>query len=232
RLNTQSHESPFQIFDVKNDPKELQDLAGSSGFFDQLQQRMLDRVTQLRRPNPSAPRPYDEALIAAVDDPILTKSHRMTVTEGVFSYCTAVSPLAPDTSIRVTNAWSDEGLGWLTSKPVIGMGTFEGVIEIPASGVYLMDVQSSADMVLRLHDAMIVDTTGQAETNLTIKVGLEAGRHPIGLHVRLVGDGISPQIQIAPARAANDPSGKRPLAAYLVRQPILDGRPKLSIEPR
>ena len=57
----------FEIYDLVRDPRESRNLAGANTYFTDLQQRMKDRVLQLRRPNPTAKRPYDEEFVPAID---------------------------------------------------------------------------------------------------------------------------------------------------------------------
>lgn len=60
RTNIQSHDDKFRIYDLKKDPKELNNLADTSDEMRDLEKRMRDRVLQLHKFNASAPRPYDK----------------------------------------------------------------------------------------------------------------------------------------------------------------------------
>ena len=61
RTDVRSADDPFAIYDTAADPDEATDLADSSDEFRALHRRMRDRVLQLRSPNNSAKRPYDDA---------------------------------------------------------------------------------------------------------------------------------------------------------------------------
>ena len=65
RYNILSQADDFEIYDVANDPKEATNLALNPSYAS-LQQQMKDRVLQLRRPDASASRPYDDELVPAV----------------------------------------------------------------------------------------------------------------------------------------------------------------------
>ena len=65
RYNIASHADDFEIYDVANDLKEATNLALNPAYAG-LQQQMKARVLQLRRPDASAPRPYDDELVPAV----------------------------------------------------------------------------------------------------------------------------------------------------------------------
>ena len=83
RVDIKDHRQPFAIYDLKKDPKELKNLAGSGPKFAALQKKMHDRVLQLRRPNPSAPRPYDDVPIPSVER-AMQSGWAFDVYEGAF----------------------------------------------------------------------------------------------------------------------------------------------------
>lgn len=57
RYNVTANTTPFRIHDTLADAKETTDLAGTSSLFTSLQQRMKDRVLQVRRPGGGVTRP-------------------------------------------------------------------------------------------------------------------------------------------------------------------------------
>ncbi|MEM1224234.1 MAG: sulfatase-like hydrolase/transferase [Planctomycetota bacterium] len=219
RYNIQSHSDRFEIYNLKVDPDEQTNLAGSSDQMIEVEHRMLDRVLQLRCRNASAPRPYDDELIPAMPTGSTVNSHRLVVTPGEFPHVVRTSILVPNADVRVTNAWTDEGLQWLGHDAVTGVGSFEGTIEIPQSGNYSFELAAPADAVLRVHDAVVIDTTNQNSTSEDSVIAIKEGLHPISLHARLTGDGTGPTLRIVPMDSAqSDPKANHDISEYLVRQ--------------
>src|SRR5690606_30116597 len=74
RYDVQSASDDFEIYDVVNDPRQTKNLAVEKEY---VQQRMKDRVLQLRVSDTSAARPYDDALIPAVSMAQMSPGLRM-----------------------------------------------------------------------------------------------------------------------------------------------------------
>lgn len=176
RTDIQSHADPFQIYDLKSDPRERHNLAGTSPEFDQLQQAMLDRVLRLRRPNPTAQRPYDAEAIPALDledveNGLLWKSY-----EGSFDYVPSVADLS-STASGVSEAFEVSQSG---AKAI----EFTGLIKVPKEAAYTFVVTTPQKAFLRIHDVAVVD----ADFNYKIgqqpsgTVRLKRGYHPIRLN--------------------------------------------------
>ena len=69
--DAQSASTPFEIYDLENDPQQRTNLADSKSEF---QRTMAAQVTRLRRPDSIAPRPRDGVAVAPVADPPALKS--------------------------------------------------------------------------------------------------------------------------------------------------------------
>ena len=67
RYDIQSAADNFEIYDVSKDPQEIHNLADEPGM-DTLDVWMKAHVLQMRRPNASAPRPYDNEPVPAVGE--------------------------------------------------------------------------------------------------------------------------------------------------------------------
>jgi arylsulfatase A-like enzyme len=175
RYNAQSHADNFEIYDVVANPKETVNLAASNAA---LQQKVKDTVLQMRRPDATAPRPYDNELV-----PPLTPSH---TTHGVkwkafaqtFPWLPELTALAPSSSgtaelpdVKVLPRDNDVAL------------LFTGYLEVPADGTYTFHVRADTRAFLRIHEAQIIDAdfgyTGGAEKSGAIL--LKAGKHPFRL---------------------------------------------------
>ena len=180
RYDIQSHDDPFEIYDVEADPGERSDLAGSNGAMIQLHRQMKNRVLQVRSPNPSAPRPYDDAPIpplmnsAAKDQP-----HPIEEVQ----YESADVDWVPQTN----------GLRQIASRKLAGgtrqeiqyqsltPGTFglRVLIHVREAGHYKFSLQSNAPCFVRLHEGHAFDLQEPNSTAETITRHLQAGVHPL-----------------------------------------------------
>jgi len=180
RLDIENHQTPFAIYDLAVDPKEQHDLAGTAPKFAALQQRMHDRVLQIRRPNPSAPRPYDKAPIPA----ITTSQQEGWLVEtftGPFPYVPDVAECKVATSTRSDN---------LTAKAVGGAVRFSGIFVAEQTGLYKATLTTPTRAFVRIHDAALIDADHgfHAGDDYVTTVRLEAGLHPVRVTALAEGD--------------------------------------------
>jgi arylsulfatase A-like enzyme len=178
RYDIQSQADNFEIYNVPTDPEETNNLATQMPA---LEQRMKDMVLQVRRPNPSAPRPYDKELVPAVAVPALTAGLEWKAYTGHFPWVPdfeALTPTATGTALNldVSKALPGDAAGVL----------FSGYLDVPKNGDYTFQLQTDTGALLRIHDAVVIDADfGYArgkEISATIK--LQAGRHPFRLFYR------------------------------------------------
>ncbi|MES2924681.1 MAG: sulfatase-like hydrolase/transferase [Verrucomicrobiota bacterium] len=175
RYSITSHKDPFEIYDIEKDPGQRVNLASS---LPDLQQEMKDRVLRLRRPDESAPRPYDEELVPAVTVNSIAgvrwKSH-----EGDFPWVPESSRLLP-TAVGVSTRPD------LTSRPRDGdfAMEFSGYLLVPRDGNYTFYLNADTRAVLRLHEMTLIDADfgypGGIERQAT--VSLQGGKHPFTLY--------------------------------------------------
>ncbi|MCC9644749.1 arylsulfatase [Rhodopirellula sp. JC740] len=201
RHNIQSHEDAFEIYDLENDPGEANNLAGTSPKFVQLQQRMHDRVLQLRSVNESAQRPYDKEPIPSDDSLNADASMRVTYSP---TKTRVVSRLDDSQSVNVDVDEIDVEQALRSAQQ--GNVRVQTVVSVEETGRYALHLTASSDAVLRLHDAALIDTTGQAETDVTVEAYLEAGTHPVDMIVRLAGNDAIPALELTPL--PNEPARK------------------------
>lgn len=176
RYNIQAAADPFEIYDVSVDPKETNNLAPSNPT---LEQQMQALVLQARRPNSSAPRPYDLELVPAEVASATSEGLEWQAFEGPF-------PWVPDFELlssvaRGVAAVPD--LAKLTHKDNIGL-FFKGYIEAPRDGDYTFYLRADTGAVLRIHDARVIDAdfgypAGEERSG---SVRLQAGLHPFRLY--------------------------------------------------
>ena len=180
RYNIQTHSNDFEIYDVTHDPKETTNLATNSPFAT-LQQQMKDRVLQLRRPDASAPRPYDAEFVPSVG--------AVPVTNGLINYAIYEGdwPWLPD--VGLLTAVSTGRVAGVTlsirTRDTNYVAAFSGYIGITNDGDYTFYLNTDAGAVFRVHDATVIDddfTHTNAEVSGTIK--LKAGLHPFRLLYR------------------------------------------------
>lgn len=175
RQDIQSHEDPFAIYDVKSDPKETQNLAGTDKKFDRLQERMKDRVLRIRRPNASAKRPYDdEAMPARKTD--FAEGWKFAVFEGQFPYVPNTSGLVPSRQGQ-SDAMALESVG--------GAARFRGVFQAPETATYRVTMQTKSPTFVRIHDAELLDAdfAFDPSESYETEIKLEKGSHPIEVTV-------------------------------------------------
>jgi arylsulfatase A-like enzyme len=178
RYNVLSGNDDFQIYDTLADAKETTNLAGTSSYFVDLQQRMKDRILQLRRPLADAPRPFDGDLVPpdAVPGPAAGLDYK--VFEGSF-------PWVPDFAAMTTAAHgtcTGIDLSVRTHDDNIGV-LYTGYLVVPADGTYTFYLTTDSRAFLRIHDAAVLDADfgylGGSEIPAT--VNLMAGPHAFRL---------------------------------------------------
>lgn len=178
RTDIKSHGDDFEIYDVQQDPGEEHNLAGSSRRFDTLQQRMKDRVLQIRRPNAANPRPYDGQSVPAAEP---------TETSAGVHWQTALGdfPWAPKFSgVPLDGQGTAEGLR-SAGKALRDSGAVQitGFIQVPREGSYTFTLAGAPNAVVRVHQAVLFepgmfDSDGGSATS---EMRLAAGLHPFRL---------------------------------------------------
>jgi hypothetical protein len=174
RYNIKSHADPFEIYDVRNDSKQRSNLADR---YPELQREMQDAVVRLRRPDPTAPRPYDDVWVPS--------SQPSEVKEGVRwqSYSTG-SPWLPrleDLQLREAGvSASIDGCPLPESSDAL---LVRGWIDIPRQGTYTFEIPDQAAAVLKLHQATVIDAGfPDARQPATGAILLDKGMHPFALY--------------------------------------------------
>ncbi len=186
RYNIQSHKDDFEIYDINKDPQQGNNLAKTTKYSD-LQHEMKNTVLQIRRPNSTAPRPYDEELVPA----------EMPSKENL-------SPGLLMAGYEVSSRWipKKQLLEPLIEKTVSGisvptfldaekanMVVFSGYIQVPERGEYRVRIQSENQVIIRIHEALFIDKDFQSNKSAVVEesVRLEKGLHPIRIYVKKEG---------------------------------------------
>jgi len=180
RYDIKSPGDPFEIYRVEDDPHQTNNLAKRPEFAG-LEQRMRERVLQVRRPDSDAPRPYDNVPMPPVD------GHATTNGFVEFSVYKGTWPWVPDfssmTSIRTGRS---VGLDLSVVEADSNYGVaFGGFITAPRDGEYEFQFESDSGGHFRIHDATVIDDDfDRSGGPITASVVLAAGRHPFRLYYR------------------------------------------------
>ncbi|WP_367874586.1 sulfatase-like hydrolase/transferase [Luteolibacter sp. Populi] len=173
----------FEIYDVVRDPRQSTNLADKKP---ELQKQMRDQVLRMRRPNPSAARPYDDVPVPALGNvktgPGLVRSSY----SGSFPWLARVDGLKP----------TDSGIfADLSACPVetAAETLYAGYLIAPADGAYTLSIGHGAQALLRVHDATVIDQGFRKQaTNESAEIRLTAGVHRFRLYTAKSGEGSVP----------------------------------------
>ncbi len=179
RTNMQSAEQDFQIFQIKNDPRQAANLAD---MHPELQSVFKQSVLRMRRPDASSPRLYDGLLVPA-DFSLATKKFG-------FDYAVYAGnwPWLPDFDLLepVTTGHSDQfKIEMPPQSQMLGI-RFRGVFQAPTSGEYEFFMRTDDRAQLRLHKLLLTEVDFHPQTSwVSAKVLLENGPHPWTLMQRI-----------------------------------------------
>ncbi len=173
RYDVRSAGDRFEIYDVVADPQERDDLSANAAYSG-LEGEMQRLALSMRRPDPGAPRPYDDAPMPAVTPRRPQRGLAWHAYPGSFPWVSQTSGLAA--ASRGTAALADPAV---MMSP--GMLVYEGFVSVPADGAYRFFMRADAPFVVRLHDALLLDASRgyRAGSALEASAVLEAGFHPI-----------------------------------------------------
>ncbi len=181
RYNISSADDDFRIYDTRKDPGEENNLAGSNIYYKDLQKKLKRNVLQLRRPNLTAPRPYDSVPVPSV--PVEGK-----LKNGLrYQLFNVTTPWVPDVSSlrhKADRKGTVEGVNTAVGKETENMViAYEGYLSVPATGEYTFHFKTNGGAILRLHDATIIDADKGYKPGTAIQSTalLEEGYHPFKL---------------------------------------------------
>jgi arylsulfatase A-like enzyme len=173
RYNVQSHGDPFEIYNVITDPKQTRNLAAQQS---QLQQSMHDRVLRLRRPDPSAPRPYDDEFISALSP---SNTEAGVQWQGFAKAAPWLARLDDLTATSSGRAATIEACAAREAQAVL----IHGLVEVPTDGQYTFTLPAGATALFRVHDSTVIDSGfTPASEEKSGAVLLRAGKHPFRLY--------------------------------------------------
>lgn len=177
RYNIKSADDNFEIYDAVNDPKEKYNL-GADPKYASLQKQFKETVLQIRRPDPEAKRPYDNALVPAVEVKSPQPGVHWEAYDGSF-------PWVPQVAGLQAKAAGDAKAIDLSVRPAAGDGAvrFTGYIDVPADGDYTFSLATDTGAEFRIHEATVIDADRGYTAGKTISgaIRLQKGKHPIAL---------------------------------------------------
>jgi hypothetical protein len=196
----------FEIYDIVADPRQAVNLASQ---LPDLERRMRDRVLRLRRPNASAPRPYDDTPAPALDGvtPVAGVAWQAVTlpmaADGGFTWVPDMAAIATDPTGRwavrsgtaidpaaalAAAAESADGGAPAAAEQLQPLAVLvTGLLELPETGDVTITWAGPGRAVLRIHEATVIDAdfghvAGNARDGV---IRLAAGLHPFHLTVRL-----------------------------------------------
>ncbi|MEE2936091.1 MAG: sulfatase-like hydrolase/transferase [Planctomycetota bacterium] len=195
RNGIRSHADDFQIYDVSHDLKEETNLfthppKGQSAFFHNLQQRMKDRVLQVRQIEKDDPfdpgtdkvesRPYDGQLVPSVDLTV-TSGMNLERYEGPWPWVPEFDELKPlNTDTAVTFAVETQ----LSRSNDAGL-CYRGFLKVPTDGTWTFYATSDAGTHFRIHQSQVIDDDFNHDgSEASGTIHLKAGLHPFTLYYR------------------------------------------------
>ncbi|MBP7141399.1 MAG: sulfatase-like hydrolase/transferase [Opitutaceae bacterium] len=187
RYDVKSPDAPFEIYNVVTDPKEATNLADQPGNAG-MQSRLRAISLQSRRPDATAPRPYDRELMPAIELATSSVGLHWQACIGRFPWVPDFATLSPTATGRT--AQPDLNLAEMADASGV---LFTGYLEVPADGDYVFQLDTSTRASLRLHDALVIDCDFgyRPGTAVTRSVRLAAGLHPVRLSCLRKPSGIS-----------------------------------------
>jgi len=171
---------PFRLYNVLRDPHEDHNLAGDPACAAVLA-KARSMTLQVRRPDPDAPRPYDNDPLPAV---VVNCK-----TNGVLdvAYYEGAWPWVPDfDALKPAAAGKRAGLdlSLLPRQSEAGL-RFKGYFIAPAEGEYTFWLQCDTGAEMWLHEAHLLDDDFNHSGNeVKASVRLAAGLHPFRLFYR------------------------------------------------
>ncbi|CAN5201742.1 arylsulfatase [soil metagenome] len=195
RYNIQNANDDFRIYDTKVDAGEIYDLAQNSNFFERLQEKMKDKVLQIRRPDESAPRPYDAVPVPSLKS---VEGRSAGLNYSIFEVSTPYTPdpASIDKTPEISGNTNTFNLNVSSRENNITI-EYSGLIEAPETGEYNFSLTTDRGAVLRIHDATVIDADKGYEPGsvASSKIILEKGYHPVRL-VYARGEEGNPSLQV------------------------------------
>ena len=180
RYDIKSQNDDFEIYDVVKDPQQSKNLAGTPEMAG-IQDQMKDKSLQSRRPNATAPRPYDNELVPAEKTESLESGIQWKAYKGDFPWVPEVATLSP-----AATGTTDIPNGDIAKGKQYGALYYDGYIQVPEDGDYTFYLRTNATALFRVHDATVIDADYEyfQNTSMAGSIKLKAGLHPFRLYLK------------------------------------------------
>jgi arylsulfatase A-like enzyme len=200
----------LRLYDVMKDPHQDHDLAGEARH-GELLKRMTELLVTARRPEESAPRPYDEVPLpaSASGKDAVPGVLNVTVVPGTFPYTPKLGMGASASAAGV------EGLVLPADIPKGPFAAgYAGYLTVPTDGTYTFAATADADSGVHvwIHDAHLIATERGGTGTTTASVPLRAGSHPFRMAYRH-GGAVEPSVGLRYS-GPGIPEGAIPAAAF------------------
>lgn len=175
RYNLKGANTPFEIYNVVEDPKQIHDLAKEMPA---LHQKMKQEVLRNRIPNEKAKRPYDQALVPAIKE---VKTKPGLIWESFKNESAWLARLEDLQAHKNGNVAQIGDLNEAKGESIL----ITGWLDIPTSGKYTFTIPAEELALLRIHGATVVDAAYQvSQKESKGAIFLEAGKHPFRVYRR------------------------------------------------
>ena len=177
RYNIKAHSDNFEIYNVGKDPKQRNDLSAYAGMHF-MQRKMKEAVLRVRRPDTSAPRPYDHEYIPSVESRKTKAGIKWAAYKGNFHWVVNTSGLKPS-ALGISSYPGNSSQHFNGGEVCI-----EAFLYIPKDGEYRFYLTAHKGALLRIHEATVIDADfGYASgTEKSGSIRLKAGLHPFRLY--------------------------------------------------
>ncbi len=177
----------FEIYDIKEDPKELNNLAKDGGLPD-IQQQMKAKALQCRLPLEDAKRPYDDAPIPGIDQQLNRTYPGVSLRgyQGKWPWMPDFGALRSSQFGGTFNGF-EYALDYVQraateqerSKPPFGIQIKTHVV-VPADGHYTFTTKGDGQTMLFVHNIRLIqELPHEGEHTQSGTLHLKAGSHPI-----------------------------------------------------
>jgi arylsulfatase A-like enzyme len=208
RTQIKSADDPLRLYNVVTDPHEDHNLAADSAYAQTLA-TIRTMIATCRRPNASAPRPYDNQLLPAVSIEAKTGILHASRYEGSW-------PWVPDfDALSATTSGESAGLDLKSQASDAPFGMrFTGFLKVPADGEYTFSLSDDGGAQLWLHEAHLIDDDfNHTGAEVSEKILLKAGYHPMHLFYRHKSGPVKLQLEYSGPGVEKQPI---PLAVFAV----------------
>ena len=195
RNGIKSHADDFEIYDVKTDLQEAVDLfehspSGKVDYFSDLQQRMKDRVLQIRQPerddafspgkDKKETRSYDRELVPSIKVDA-KPGLQVKAYEGVWPWIPNFKVMEPVSTQSVAALNVSQHLPRQSDAGLL----YQGYLKVPSDGLWSFFATSDAGIHLRIHDSQVIDDDFNHDgTEVSGTIRLKSGLHPFSLYYR------------------------------------------------